>query len=51
MSFNVVTIDKICTLLDCQPGDILEYVPDDEGAELAAQAEEATNKRNDKNRG
>lgn len=22
------TIDTICTLLDCQPGDILEYVPD-----------------------
>lgn len=23
------TISKICALLDCQPGDILEYVPDD----------------------
>lgn len=23
------TIDKICKLLDCQPGDIMEYVPDD----------------------
>lgn len=38
MTFNMETIYKICTLLDCQPGDILEYVPDDEGAELAAQA-------------
>lgn len=24
------TIDKLCKLLDCQPGDILEYLPDEE---------------------
>jgi len=24
------TLAKICTFLDCQPGDILVYVPDDE---------------------
>lgn len=24
------TIDTICTLLQCQPGDILEYVPEEE---------------------
>ena len=24
------TISKLCKLLDCQPGDILEYVPDEE---------------------
>lgn len=23
------TLDKICTALDCQPGDILEWRPDD----------------------
>ena len=23
------TINALCQLLDCQPGDILEYVPDD----------------------
>lgn len=23
------TIEKVCTLLDCQPGDLLEYVPDE----------------------
>lgn len=22
------SIDKLCRLLDCQPGDILEYIPD-----------------------
>lgn len=22
------TIDQLCQLLDCQPGDIMEYVPD-----------------------
>lgn len=24
------TIEKICKLLDCQPGDIMEYIPGDE---------------------
>lgn len=23
------TIDKLCEVLDCQPGDIMEYIPDD----------------------
>lgn len=23
------SLDKLCRLLDCQPGDIIEYVPDD----------------------
>lgn len=40
MIFNMATIDKICALLDCQPGDILEYVPDDKSAELAARLAE-----------
>lgn len=26
---NLRTIDTICNLLNCQPGDILEYVPSD----------------------
>lgn len=26
------TIDKLCKLLNCQPGDIMEYVPDDKAA-------------------
>ncbi|MGN1478694.1 MAG: helix-turn-helix domain-containing protein [Acutalibacteraceae bacterium] len=24
-------IEKLCSLLNCQPGDIMEYVPDEEG--------------------
>ncbi len=28
---KVDTLGKICAALDCQPGDILEYVPDSEG--------------------
>lgn len=24
------TIQKVCMILECQPGDIMEYVPDDE---------------------
>lgn len=27
------TIAKLCKLLDCQPGDILEYAPDEEESE------------------
>ena len=27
------TLDKICIVLDCQPGDILEYRPEDEEEE------------------
>ncbi|WP_457586710.1 helix-turn-helix domain-containing protein [Ensifer canadensis] len=25
------TLEKICAVLDCQPGDILEYRPDEDG--------------------
>lgn len=25
------TLDTVCRLLDCQPGDILAYVPDEQG--------------------
>ncbi|MCI8391298.1 MAG: helix-turn-helix transcriptional regulator [Roseburia sp.] len=25
------TLNKICRVLSCQPGDLLEYVPDEEG--------------------
>jgi len=25
----VAVLDKICTLLNCQPGDIMEYIPDE----------------------
>ena len=27
-SINCESIDKICKMLDCQPGEILEYIPD-----------------------
>lgn len=27
LNFN--DINKICTLLDCQPGDLLEFIPDE----------------------
>ena len=27
------TIGALCRLLDCQPGDILTYIPDDPGGE------------------
>lgn len=27
---DISTIDKLCRILQCQPGDILEYVPDEE---------------------
>lgn len=25
---DIKTVNQICTLLDCQPGEILEYIPD-----------------------
>lgn len=26
-------LNKVCALLDCQPGDLLEYVPDENGTQ------------------
>lgn len=26
---TMATLNRVCHLLDCQPGDILQYVPDD----------------------
>ncbi len=31
-SVTVDTIMKLCEILNCQPGDILEYVPEEEAA-------------------
>jgi putative transcriptional regulator len=28
-SVTVETISTLCALLDCQPGDLMEYIPDD----------------------
>ena len=36
------TLERICAVLDCQPGDILEYVPD--GADDARDARAASRK-------
>ncbi|GBH32965.1 helix-turn-helix domain-containing protein [Sphingobium xenophagum] len=35
------TLAAICAYLHCQPGDLLEYVPDDEGAWPAAELKRA----------
>lgn len=32
-AIRIETLDKICRALDCQPGDILEWVPGDEEEE------------------
>ncbi len=29
-AFRFSTLDAICKILECQPGDILEYVPDED---------------------
>lgn len=29
-SVNTDIINRLCTLLDCQPGDIMEYIKEDE---------------------
>ena len=31
--FESVTIDKLCKLLDCQPGDLMEYVDEEKAGE------------------
>ena len=36
------TLNAICKALDCQPGDILEYVPEGDGAEVSERSEEHT---------
>ncbi len=28
-SIDTRTLERLCKLLDCQPGDIMEYIPDD----------------------
>lgn len=27
---NTINIDKLCSLLHCQPGDLLEWIPDED---------------------
>ncbi|HUV29412.1 MAG TPA: helix-turn-helix transcriptional regulator [Anaerolineales bacterium] len=29
-AIRFTTLDKICHQLDCQPGDLLEYIPDED---------------------
>ena len=39
-SLTLDSLDTICTILQCQPGDILEWVPDDSASEPPAQQSE-----------
>lgn len=40
---DMTTINQICTLLNCQPGDILEYVPDEQAENIhIGQSEQPT---------
>lgn len=32
-SIETITIDKLCKLLNCQPGDLMEYVDDEKAGE------------------
>lgn len=34
-AIKLETLNKICEILECQPGDILEYVPNEGGDESA----------------
>ena len=31
---DVSTIDKLCKLLNCQPSDIMEYIPDEDPTQV-----------------
>ena len=33
VNLTLSTIDKLCGLLQCQPGDLVEWVPDEDGGE------------------
>lgn len=33
-AFRIETMDTLCSILDCQPGDILKYLEDDEARNL-----------------
>ena len=33
-SLNLETLDAVCRILQCQPGDLVEWVPDEESGEL-----------------
>lgn len=33
-AFRIETMDTLCCILDCQPGDILKYIADDEAREI-----------------
>ena len=39
------TLEAMCRVLDCQPGDLLEWVPDDEGPVGLARPTTATGER------
>ena len=35
VNLTLSTIDKLCSLLQCQPGDLVEWVPDEDGGDGA----------------
>ena len=37
-SIRFSTLEGICRTLDCQPGDVLQWVRDDDGDDVAAEA-------------
>ena len=34
---DAVTLNKLCTLLKCQPGKLIEWIPDDSGSAESAE--------------
>lgn len=36
---NFENLNLLCKLLDCQPGDIIEYIPDDGGQDKTSETE------------
>ena len=41
------TIDRLCRLLDCQPGNLMEYVPDEDLTPAVNQADAAADDQGD----
>ncbi len=42
-SIPLETLDKLCTALNCQPGDLLVWIPDNGGQESSLKQEETLN--------
>lgn len=44
-SINLPVLSRVCSALNCQPGDLLSYLPDEEAAKLVSPAKKKAAKK------